>query len=167
MATVDPSPGRLWATAAVVSPTIPTAWALGRAVHSAGLAGPIPWPNGRDFVTTRDTLSRPPRAQRTRVSRRPLHVSHATGDRATGRHLGADGEWSRPSHLGPAGPVADEPAAAVEAAAEHCLGAPEELVRRRLLDEREWASERAHGAGMLGTDGGDNAVVLTDGFSAN
>ena len=37
----------------------------------------------------------------------------------------------------------------------------------RLLDERGWGYDRAHGAGMLGTDGGDNAVVLTNGFSEN
>ena len=45
--------------------------------------------------------------------------------------------------------------------------APEEQVRRRLLDERGWACDHAHGAGMLGTDEGSNAVVLTDGFRAN
>ena len=166
-ATLDPSSGRLWPTATAISLTILTAHALGRALHSAGLAGPLPWPNGRDLVTTSDTLQRLPRAPRRRISRRPRHVTHAARDRATGQGVGADGEWSRLSHLGPAGSVADEREAAVEAAAEHRLRAPEEQVRRRLLDERGWACDHAHGAGMLGTDEGSNAVVLTDGFRAN
>ena len=55
-ATVDPSTGRLWATAAMVSLTMPTARTLGRTVHSAGLVGPLPWPGDRDLVTTRDTF---------------------------------------------------------------------------------------------------------------
>ena len=77
-------------------------------------------------MTTRDTFQRQLRAQRTWVSRRPLHVPHVTRDRAIGQGVGADGKWSRLSHLGREESVADERAAAVEAAAEHQLRAPEE-----------------------------------------
>ena len=87
-------------------------------------------------MTTRDTFQRQLRAQRTWVSRRPLHVTHVTRDRAIGQGVGDDGKWSRLSHLGREESVADERAAAVEAAAEHQLGPPEEQVRFRLLDER-------------------------------
>jgi len=118
-------------------------------------------------VTTRDTFQRQLRAQRTWVSRRPLHITHVTRDRATGHGVGADGEWSRLSHLGPAGSVADEREAAVEAAAEHRPHPSETAVRRRLIDERIWVYGRAHGTSMLGTDDGNNAVVLGGGLRAN
>ena len=68
---------------------------------------------------SRSHISRQLRAQRTRISRRPLHVVRVTRDRATGHGVGEDGECSRLSHLGPSGSVDDELTAAVEAAAEH------------------------------------------------
>ena len=78
MATLNVSSGRLWATATLATLTIRTAWALGRAVHSAGLAGTPPWPNGRVPVATRDPYQRLLTAQRMGVSRLPLHVAYAS-----------------------------------------------------------------------------------------
>ena len=112
-------------------------------------------------------MSRLLTAQRTSVSRLPHHVTHAARECATGQGVGADNEQSCPSHLGPSGSVADEREAAVEAAAEHRPRATEDQVRRRLLDEREWDYNRRHGAGMLGTNDGNNAVVLSDGLRAS
>ena len=43
---VDPSSKQLWAGSGLASLTIRAPWALGRALHSAGLAGPLPWPGG-------------------------------------------------------------------------------------------------------------------------
>ena len=114
-----------------------------------------------------DAFQRLLTAQRMGVSRRPRHVTHVNRDRATGQDIGADSEWSRLSHLGPAGSVADERAAAVEAAAEHRPHPSETAVRRRLIDERIWVYGRAHGTSMLGTDDGNNAVVLGGGLRAN
>ena len=113
-ATFDLSSGRLWATAALATLTIRTAWALGRAVHSAGLAGPLPWPNDRDFVTTRYTLQHQLAAQCTWVSRRPLYVTYVTRDRATGHGVGSNDDWSRISHLGPSESVGHERSADVQ-----------------------------------------------------
>ena len=135
-ATLDPSSGRLWPTATAISLTILTAHALGRDLHSAGLAGPLPWPGGCDFVTMCDAFCHQLAAQRTRISQRPFHVTHVTRDHATGQGVDADDTWHRLSQLGRAESVADERAAAVEAAADHRLRAPEDQVRRRLLDER-------------------------------
>ena len=135
-ATLDPSSGRLWPTATAISLTILTAHALGRALHSAGLAGPLPWPGGRDFVTTRDTFQRLPRAQRTRVSDRPDHVADGSRDRATRQGVDADSEWSRLSHLGPSESVLQERAAAVQSATKHPAEASQIQVRMRVLCER-------------------------------
>ena len=96
----------------------------------------------------------------------PRHP-RAARDRATGQDVGADSEWSRLSHLGPAGLVANERAAAVEAAAEAPSQSARGAGQEEAIDERGWACDHAHGAGMLGTDEGDNAVVLTDGLRAN
>ena len=90
MATLDLSSGRLWATAALATLTVRTAWALGRAVHSAGLAGPPPWPNGRVPVIMCDAFQRLPRAPSTRVIRSLLQVAAATQGRATGQGIDAD-----------------------------------------------------------------------------
>ena len=65
------------------------------------------------------TSSQRPRAQHMRDSRRPLHVTDVTPDRATDRYTDADSKWKRLSHLGPSGSVVDERAAAVQSAAEH------------------------------------------------
>ena len=92
MATLDLSSGWLWATAVLATLTVRMAWALGRAVHSAGLAGPPPWPNGRVPVTMCDAFQRLPLAPYTRVIRRPVHVTAATRDRATGQGIDADGK---------------------------------------------------------------------------
>jgi hypothetical protein len=86
-------------------------------VHSADLAGPLPWPDGRDFVTMCDAFQRQLRAQRTRVSRRPLHVNHVTRDRAIGQGVDTDGNVRRLKPLGPSRAVADVRTAAVESAA--------------------------------------------------
>ena len=90
MATLDLSSGRLWATAALATLTVRTAWALGRAVHSAGLAGPPPWPKGR----IRDARVHfvPPAGKYlfTRVMRCPLHVTSVTQDHATGQGIDAN-----------------------------------------------------------------------------
>ena len=89
-ATFDLSSGRLWATAVLATLTVRTARALGRAVHSAGLAGPPPWPTGRVPVETRDTFQRLPRAPFTRVIRCPLLVAYVIQDHATGQGIDAD-----------------------------------------------------------------------------
>ena len=120
-----------------------TAWALGRTVHSAGLAGPLPWPGGYDFVTMCDAICHQLAAQRTRISRRPLHVVHVTRDRATGQGVDADDTWVRPIHLGPSISVADEREATVEAAAEHRLRAYDKQVRVKVC--RGKSSRRPHG----------------------
>ena len=65
---VDPSSGRLWAAATLTLLTIRTAWALGRAVHPAGLAGPLPWPKVSRFVTP--AASYVPKGQSTTAPRR-------------------------------------------------------------------------------------------------
>ena len=44
--TRDPSPGRLWTSAAFISPTVTAAQALGHALKSPGLSGPPPWARG-------------------------------------------------------------------------------------------------------------------------
>ena len=116
---VDPSCGRLWAAPALTTLTILTARALGRAVHSAGLDGPLTWPNGRDFVTTRDTLPHQLAAQRTRASRLPLHVTHDTRVHASGDGNRTDDECDRLSPLGPSNSVVAELAVTVEAAINH------------------------------------------------
>ena len=90
MATLDLSSGWLWATAALTTLTIRMAWALGRAVHSAGLAGTPPWPNGRVQVPYSPTFSHRPRAPSTRVIRCPLLVAYVIQDHATGQGIDAD-----------------------------------------------------------------------------
>ena len=45
--------------------------------------------------------------------------------------------------------------------------ASRELVRQSGSDEPVWAGDRAHGVGMLGTDGHDDGTVLADGFHAH
>ena len=45
--TLDPSYGRLWDAAALTWLTVRVGRALGRALQQAGLAEPLPWPNGR------------------------------------------------------------------------------------------------------------------------
>ena len=107
-ATLDLSSGQLWDTAVLATLTVRTAWALGRAVHSAGLAGPPPWPNGREFVTMYDAFSHQLAAQRTRTRRPPLHITHATRDHASGDGLPTDGECDRLSHLDPSYSVVAE-----------------------------------------------------------
>ena len=93
MATLDLSSGRLWATAALATLTVRTAWALGRAVHSAGLAGPPPWPTGRvpvtsDIVSTLSIVA--VSSISTRVIRCPLLVTYVIQDHATGQGIDAD-----------------------------------------------------------------------------
>ena len=90
MATLDLSSGWLWATAALTTLTIRMAWALGWTVHSAGLAGPPPGPNGRVQVPYSPTFSHRLRAPFTRVIRCLLQVDAATQGRATG--LGTDAD---------------------------------------------------------------------------
>ena len=111
---LDPSYGRLWAAAALIRLTIRAGRALGRALHQAGLAEPLAWPNGRvcDAPCEFDTMA--PRAPHTRVRRRPLHLTNATQDRAICQDLGADDKWSRLSHLGSSYSVGNERAAAVQ-----------------------------------------------------
>ena len=40
------------------------------------------------------------------------------------------------------------------------------LNKQELTVAHVWVGDRAHGTGKLGTDAGDTAEVLTDGFSA-
>ena len=147
--------------------TIRATRALGRAVHSAGLAGPLPWPSGCDFVTTRYTLQHQLAAQCTWVSRRPLYVTYVTRDRATGHGVGYDDDWSRISHLGSSESVGHERSAAVQLSRQTPARASQIQVRRRVLRKRVCTEYRGQDAGDLGTDGGDHATVLTDGFHAN
>ena len=100
-----------------------TAWALGWTVHSAGLAGPLPWPSGCEFVTMCDAFYHQLAAQRTWTRRRPLLFTHVTRDRGICQGIDADDEWSRLSHLGSSESVLHEQAAAVHAAAEHYVTA--------------------------------------------
>ena len=90
MATLDLSSGWLWATAALTTLTIRMAWALGRAVHSAGLAGPPPWPRGRirDARVHFDTPAG--KYLFTRVIRCPLLVAYVIQDHATGQSIDND-----------------------------------------------------------------------------
>ena len=118
-------------------------------------------------MTMCDAICHQLAAQRTRISRRPLHVIHVTRDRATGQGVDADDTWVRPIHLGPSISVADEREATVEAAAEHRLRAYNKQVRVRVCRGRAWVGDRAHGIGDVGTDAHDSAAVLTDGFPAD
>ena len=68
-----------------------------------------------EFVTLHVNLTRWLRELRTRGSRRrPLHLADATRDGAICQDLGADGKWSRLSHLGSSDSVGNERAAAVQ-----------------------------------------------------
>ena len=89
-ATFDLSSGRLWDTAVLGTLTVRTAWALGRAVHSAGLAGPPPWPRGRirDARVHFDTPAS--KYLFTRMIRCPLLVAYVIQDHATGQGIDAD-----------------------------------------------------------------------------
>ena len=99
--------------------TVRTAWALWRAVHPAGLAGPPPWPNGHAFVSMCDAVQHQLAAQRTRARRRPLHVTHDTRVHASGDGNRTDDECDRLSPLGPSNSVVAELAVTVEAAINH------------------------------------------------
>ena len=90
MATLNVSSGRLWATATLATLTIRTAWALGRAVHSAGLAGTPPRHSGRIWGARVHFVPPASKCIVTRVIRRPLHVATPTRDCATGQGTDAD-----------------------------------------------------------------------------
>ena len=147
--------------------TIRASRPLGRALHQADQAEPLPWPNGCEFVTTRDTLPRLPRAPHARVIRRPVHVTAATRDRATGQGLGTDDDWSRISHLSSSGSAGHRRAAAVQLSRQTPPRALQIQVRMWVLRERLCTLCRGYDTGDLGTDSGDHATVLTDGFHAN
>ena len=105
-------------------------------------------------------------AQRMWTRRRPLLFTHVTRDRGICQGIDADDEWSRLSHLGSSESVLHEQAAAVHAAAEHYVTALVKQVSHSLTVAHVWVGDRAHGTGKLGTDAGDTAEVLTDGFRA-
>ena len=50
--------------------------------------------------------------------------------------------------------------------AEHCVRAYGEQVMVRVLGDRGWIGDSAHGNGGVRTDASDNAEVLADGFRA-
>ena len=54
----------------------------------------------------------------------------------------------------------------MHAAAEHHVTALVKQVSHSLTVAHVWVGDRAHGTGKLGTDAGDTAEVLTDGFRA-
>ena len=117
-------------------------------------------------MTSVDDFSRQLAAQRTWTRRRPLLFTHITRDRGICQGIDADDKWSRLSHLGSSESVLHERAAAVHAAAEHHVSALVKQVSHSLTVAHVWIGDRAHGTGKLGTDAGDTAEVLTDGFSA-
>ena len=141
----------------------------------AGAGSVFTWPSWAAILAQRPqicdkcrqrTFSRQLAAQRTWTRRRPLLFTHVTRDRGICQGIDADDEWSRLSHLGSSESVLHEQAAAVHAAAEHHVTALVKQVSHSLTVAHVWVGDRAHGTGKLGTDAGDTAEVLTDGFSA-
>ena len=59
-----------------------------------------------------------------------------------------------------------ERAAAVHEQAEHRVKALGEQVMVRVLKDRVWVGDSAHGNGGVRTDANDDAEVLADGFRA-
>ena len=55
----------------------------------------------------------------------------------------------------------------MQSAAEHRFRGHRDEVMVRVLVDQMWVGGHAHGAGVLTTDGGDNAEVLTSGFREN
>ena len=55
----------------------------------------------------------------------------------------------------------------MQSAAEHRFGGHRDEVMLRVPVDQMWVGGHAHGAGVLTTDGGDNAEVLTSGFREN
>ena len=106
-------------------------------------------------------------AQRTWTRRRPLLFTHVTRDRGTCQGIDADDKWSRLSHLGSSESVIHERTAAVQAAAEHHITALVHKSTQSLTLTNERIGDCAHGVGMIATDTGDNARVLTDEFRLN
>ena len=144
--------------------TVLTGHTLGRALSSPGLAGLQPWPNGREFMTMYDAFYHQLAAQRTWTRRRPLLFTHVTRDRGTCQGIDADDKWSRLSHLGSSESVIHKRTAAVQAAAEHHVTALVHKSTQSLTLTNERVGDCAHGVGMIATDTGDNARVLTDEF---
>ena len=139
--------------------TVLTGHTLGRALSSPGLAGPQPWPNGREFMTMYDAFYHQLAAQRTWTRRRPLLFTHVTRDRGICQGIDADDKWSRLSHLGSSESVLHERAAAVHAAAEHHVTALVHKSTQSLTLTHSRVGDHAHGAGMIAIDTGDNARV--------
>ena len=106
-------------------------------------------------------------AQRTWTKHRPLPsllFTHVTRDRDICQGIDADDKWSRLSHLGSSESVIHERTAAVHAAAEHHVTALVHKSTQSLTLTNERVGDCAHGVGMIATDTGDNARVLTDEF---
>ena len=107
------------------------------------------------------------RAQHKRVSRARLHVASATRDHASGEGADVDVGSDRLSHIRPSDSVVAERAAAVEAAISHYVRACHKLGSQRVLSGQVWVRYHGRGAGVLATDGGDSAVMISDDLRAD
>ena len=96
----------------------------------------------------------------------PLHVDNAARDHASGQGIDEDGKYARLSYLGLSESVLIERVAAVHSQAEHRVKALGEQVMVRVLGDRVWVGDSAHGNGGVRTDANDDAEVLADGFRA-
>ena len=163
--TRDPSPGRLWTSAAFISPTVTAAQALGHALKSPGLSGPPPWARG----SIHQQLNPPADMSCTHGCSQwhgiKLHVTTLDNGRVPLRkiievhHGKLHQHRAERSAVGGTRKCVHRFTILLSVSDASALRRAE---RDRALCDRIWVGECARDAGVVGTDTGDTSSMLTD-----